>query len=88
MKAFLRAVRDYNDAIENGKWTDTPKANDLIGIVARRLELKPEQIRAAFPHAVDPDGRVNLDSMRKDLQFFRDIGEFMTELKDLLNAKE
>ena len=25
---------------------------------------------------VDPDGRVNLESMRKDLQFFREIGEF------------
>lgn len=76
MRAYIRAVRDYNDAIENGQWTQSAKADEVIGIVARRLELKPEQIRAAYPHAVDPDGRVNVDSMRKDLQFFREYTEF------------
>ena len=30
---------------------------------------------AGYPHAVDPDGRVNTDSMRKDLAFFRQIGD-------------
>lgn len=76
MRAYIRAARDYNDVIDNGKWLTTPKSDEIIGIVAKRLDLKPEQIRAAFPHALDPDGRVNLDSMRKDLQFFKDRGEF------------
>ena len=76
MRAYIRAARDYNDVIENGRWMTTPKSDEIVGIVARRLDLKPEQIRAAFPHALDPDGRVNLDSMRKDLQFFKDAGEF------------
>ena len=76
MRAYIRAARDYNDVIENGRWMTTPKSDEIVGIVARRLDLKPAQIRAAFPHALDPDGRVNLDSMRKDLQFFKDAGEF------------
>ena len=75
MKAYVRAIRDFNDALDNGRWRNTPKADEVVRILARRLELKEEQIRRAYPHAVDPDGRVNTDSMRKDLAFFRQIGD-------------
>lgn len=75
MKAYVRAIRDFTDALENGRWKSSQKAEEVIRILARRLELKDEQIRRAYPHAVDPDGRVNTDSMRKDLAFFRQIGD-------------
>ncbi len=74
MRAYVRALRTFNDSIDNGKWGTSAKAQDTIGLLARRLEIKPEQIRAAFPHAVNPDGFVNLDAMRKELAFFKEQG--------------
>ena len=75
MKAYVRAIRDFNDALDNGRWRSTAKANEIVRILARRLEVKEDQVRRAYPHAVDPDGRVNVDSLRKDLAFFRQIGD-------------
>ena len=74
MRAYVRALRVFNDSIENGRWKDTPLAADTIGLLAKRLEVQPEQVRTFYPHAVDPDGRVNLDAMRKELEFFRAHG--------------
>ena len=74
MRAYVRALRTFNDSIENGRWRQTPVAEDTIGLLAKRLDIKPEQVRIAYPHAVDPDGRVNLDAMRKELAFFKAQG--------------
>ena len=75
MRAYVRGIRDFNDAIDNGRWATNAKGDEVLAIIAKYLELKPEQIRASYPHACDPNGDVNLDSMRKDLAFFRQIGE-------------
>lgn len=74
MRAYVRALRLFNDAIENGRWRSTPAAEDVISVLAQRLEITPAQARASFPHAVDPDGRVNMDAMRKELAFFKAQG--------------
>ncbi len=74
MRAYVQALRVFNDSIEKGRWGLTKRADEVIGLLARRLEIKPEQIRNSYPHAVDPDGRVNLDAMRKELKFFQDQG--------------
>ncbi len=72
MKAYVRALRAFNDATEKGRWRDTPHASELIGILAKNLEIKPEQVRASYPHSVNPDGRVNIEGMKRELQFFMD----------------
>ena len=74
MRAYVRALRVFNDSIENGRWKDTPLARDTIDLLAKRLEIKPEQVKTFYPHAVDPDGRVNLDAMRRELDFFKAQG--------------
>jgi NitT/TauT family transport system substrate-binding protein len=74
MRAYVRALRVFTDAIENGKWRSTPAAEEVIAILARRLEIPAASIRNAYPHAVDPDGFVNLEAMRRELAFFKEQG--------------
>jgi NitT/TauT family transport system substrate-binding protein len=75
MRAFLRAAREYNDAIENGRWRNNAKSDELTAIFAKRTGQPVELIRAITPPASDPDGRIKLDSVRKDLAFFKQQGE-------------
>ena len=74
MKAYVRGARDYNDALENGQWKKDPKADQIIAILSKNLGMKPELLRDIYPHACDPDGKLDLASMRKDLTFFQEQG--------------
>ena len=74
MRAYVRALRVFNDCVEAGRWKQTPLAQEVVALLARRLEIKPEQVSGAYPHAVDPDGFVNTDGMRRELAFFRQLG--------------
>ena len=75
MKAYLRAARDFNDAMVGGK-LQGPGADELIAILARRTVIKnPEVLRNMTMHGVNPDGALNVESMRKDLAFFKETGD-------------
>lgn len=75
MKAYLRAVRDYNDALKEGHIAG-PGAEEIIAILARYSHIKePETLRTMLLHGCDPDGKLNADSLKKDWQFFRDQGQ-------------
>ena len=74
MKAFLRGARDYNDAIDNGVWRDTEKARDVLRIYAKGVGMSETALRETRPQYSDPDGRVNLDALARDLVFFRKYG--------------
>jgi NitT/TauT family transport system substrate-binding protein len=89
MKAFLRASRDYNDALSNGRWRTDGGADEVIGIFARRTKTPEALLRKITPHAADPDGRVALDSVRRDLAFFQDQGDVSNKaltVEDCLDA--
>ncbi len=73
MKAWLRAVRFYNDALVEGKIAG-PGADDITQIMVKAFKLTPEIVRDMYSQAVDPDGKVILASMQKDLDFFRSKG--------------
>lgn len=75
MKAFLRATRDYNDALENGRWRKDGGADEVIRIFARRTNMSESLLRKITPHAADPDGKVALESVRRDLAFFQEQGD-------------
>jgi len=51
MRAFLRAARDYNDALENGRWRTDGKADEVIGIFSKRANQPQELIRRITPQA-------------------------------------
>jgi NitT/TauT family transport system substrate-binding protein len=75
MKAFLRAARDFNDALVDGKLTGKG-GEDLIAILAKHTVIKdPNVLRGMVMAGVNPDGKLNVDSMKKDLAFFKETGD-------------
>ena len=74
MKAHIRAVRDYNDAVENGHWKNTPKADDILRIFSGYTGMSPAQIRTTRPQYINPDGVLSIEGLKKDLAFFKKYG--------------
>lgn len=80
MRAYLRGVRMYNDALKDGRLAG-PKANEVIPILVKYTTIKDETMfRRMVPSYCNPDGEVNVASLKKDLEFFRELG--LIEKKD------
>lgn len=74
MRAYVRAVRDYNDALKDGKLAG-PKADEIIAILTEFTNIKdPNIYRTIVPHGTNPDGKVNEASLKKDFQFYKEQG--------------
>jgi NitT/TauT family transport system substrate-binding protein len=72
MRAYIRAVRDYNDALKDGRLAG-PSADEVVSILTEYTFIKdPDVHRAITPAAIDPDGRLGLASLRNDLAFFKE----------------
>jgi NitT/TauT family transport system substrate-binding protein len=68
-------VRDYTDTLVDSKIAG-PHADDIVAALTQYTNLKsPELVRKITPPAINPDGRVNLEGMRIDLAFYREIGQ-------------
>lgn len=73
--AYLKGVRDYNTALRRG-----PNRAEIIEILTRQTPLKDatlweQEPRATAPSgvvwpAIDPDGRINVQSVQDDLDWF------------------
>ena len=72
LKAYVRALRDYNDALKDGKYASGPKGDAIVEIMAKGLGAPAAQIRAAYVQAINPDGIPAIESLRKDLVFFKE----------------
>ena len=67
MRAYLRGVRMYNDALKDGRLAG-PKANEVIPILVKYTTIKDESMfRRMIPSYCNPDGEVNVASLKKDL---------------------
>ncbi len=74
MLAYLQAVRDYNDALADGKLAG-PNAEEIISILTEYTSITdPNVYREITPNGVSSDGQLNLESLQRDLQFFKDQG--------------
>jgi len=74
MRAYLRAIRDYNDALGEGGFTG-PNADAVIAALTEYTAITdPEIYRAMTPFVVDPDGALGVDSLAADLEFFQSRG--------------
>jgi hypothetical protein len=74
MKACLQGVRDYNDALKDGRIAG-PNAEEIIEAIARYSVTKDRDlIRTVIPAALHPDGEVNVDGLAKDLAFIKTLG--------------
>ncbi len=71
MVAYLRAARFYNDALAHGKFAG-PNADRVIAILTQNAKIKdPALYRALVPSACDPNGTLDMASLRKDFEFFQ-----------------
>ncbi len=75
MKGFLRGARDLKDAIADGRWKSGPVADDVIRIFAKGVNMPEATIRAMTPQFADPDGDINMESLRIDLAYFKQSGD-------------
>jgi NitT/TauT family transport system substrate-binding protein len=72
MNAYIRAVRDYNGALKDGRLAG-PNAAEIISILTEYTAIKdPETFATMSAFAVNPDGHVNAASLRNDLAFFKE----------------
>ena len=79
MRAYIRAIRFYNDALNNGQF-EGPTANEVISILSksvgtkklsdRQYEEKQEEYKHVAPIGMNPDGWVNQQSLDDDLKFY------------------
>ncbi len=72
MRALIHAIRFYNDALDGGRLAGR-NAEETIAILVEYSHIKdPAVHRTIISHAVDPNGEVHLDSLRKAWQLFVD----------------
>jgi len=72
MVAYIRGVRDYNDAFDKAKNKDRA---DIINILAKRTTVKDVAIYDKMGMAgLNPDGYVNAESIAIDAKWFLDNG--------------
>ena len=72
MRAYIKAVREYNDALKDGRLAG-PNADEVISILTEYTFIKDANIhRRITPAAIDPDGRMSLAGLRNDLAFFKE----------------
>ncbi len=81
MRAYIRAVRVYNDALQDNRIAGRG-AEDVIGVLVKYTGIKDAGVfRRLVPNWVNPDGEVNMTGLKKDLAFFRELG--LIEKKDI-----
>ena len=71
MRAYLRGVRDYNDALKDGRIAG-PGAQEVIDTLVAQTSIKDPKLHAeTSPAACNPDGFVDVASLAGDLEFFK-----------------
>jgi NitT/TauT family transport system substrate-binding protein len=72
MRAYIRAVREYNDALKDGRIAG-PNADEIVATLTKHTFIKDPNIhRSITPAAIDPDGKMHLEGLRNDLVFFKE----------------
>jgi NitT/TauT family transport system substrate-binding protein len=81
MRAYLRAVRFYNDALKDGRMIG-PNADEVIAILAQATPIKdPAIYKSITPTGINPDGKVNTESLAADLAFYKEQGLVEADVK-------
>lgn len=74
MIAYVRGVRVFNDAVVDGHFKGKT-APEVIDTIIRNGRFKDKALFAKMVvNGCDPDGRINVASLRKDLEFFKSRG--------------
>jgi NitT/TauT family transport system substrate-binding protein len=81
MRAYLKGVRFYNGALKDGRMIG-PNADEVIAILAESTPIKdPAVHKAITPTGINPDGKVNVQSLADDLAFYQQQGLITGDIK-------
>lgn len=91
MTAYLKGVRFYNDALDNGRLAGA-EGDEVAQILVKHTAVEdPEFYKEIALHGVDPNGESNLSGVQSMLEFFKqrglldadvDVGSVMEEAFD------
>ena len=74
MRAYLRGIRFYVRALKDGRLAGET-ADEVIAILTEYTSVKSaELLRKITPTGMDPDGRVNVESLQRDVDFYTSQG--------------
>jgi NitT/TauT family transport system substrate-binding protein len=73
LAGFLKAVRYYRSGLKNGRF-DGPVGEDVGQLIAAQTGVPQALVMRTTPVSIDPNGRLNLASMRADLAFYKSQG--------------
>ena len=73
LAGFLKGVRYYRQGLKNGHF-DGPIGEEVAQIIAAQTGLAQALVMRTTPASIDPNGRLNLTSMRADLAFYKAQG--------------
>lgn len=80
MVAYVKGLRDYNDAFEKNKGK-----KEIIDILIKHTKIKePEIYSKVVPVGLNPDGMVNILSLKQDAQWYHQKG-YTKDLPDIDN---
>ena len=74
LKAYIRGVRDHNDALVDRKFAGE-RGDAVVSILTQYSLVKDPAVHRSFVlSAINPDGKLDIASMKQDLDLFRDAG--------------
>jgi NitT/TauT family transport system substrate-binding protein len=74
LRAYIKGARDYNRALKGGRIAGA-NAEDVLAILTKYTSIKDAALlRRSTPPALHPDGRVNIDSLQRDFDFYLSQG--------------
>jgi len=74
MMAYIRSIRYYYGAFKDGRLAGD-NADEIISILTDSTAIKDPQVyRTITPNGIDPDGRIDIPSLKEDQQVYRDKG--------------
>ncbi len=88
MVAYVRALRYYYESLKDGHFGGK-NADEVVTILAKGLELSPDLLRQITPNDVNPDGRVNVESLENDYATYKKFGYIVKPVRpaSLVNTK-
>lgn len=74
MRAYLKGIRFYVRALKDGRLAGET-ADEVIPILVEYTAVKnPDLLRKITPTGMNPDGRVNIESLQRDVDFYTSQG--------------
>jgi len=79
LRGYLKGVRYYEDGLAGGRIAGQ-NSEEIINIIATHTGLNESLIRRTVPVSIEPNGHLNVASMRADLAFYKDQGYVKGEI--------